>query len=573
MHYSLSYKNPHQHLIDIQFTIPNVNSDELLVQLPAWRPGRYELANYAQNVKTFQAKDSSGKKLVFSKVTKDCWKIETNNSNSITIEYSYYANELNAGSSFLDETQLYVNPVNCLLYVPGRINDPCELELKLPKKYQVATGLKNTGANKFSASSYHELADCPFIASPTLQKERCSSHGVNFTVWFQGEIKPDWKKILSDFKKFTDAEFKLFGSFPFTEYHFLFQILPTAFYHGVEHTNSTVIALGPSYEIMNEKYDDFAGVSSHELFHAWNVKTIRPIEMMPYDYSRENYSRLGYVAEGVTTYYGDVMLFRSGVFTEAQYLKELNKTLERHFNNPGRLNLSVADSSFDTWLDGYKQSVPGRKSSIYVEGALCAFMLDVHIRKQTKNKKSLDDVMRLLYNEFGKNQKGYSESDYKNAAEQIAGKALDDFFDSYIWGAQSFEPELKNCLDYLGFELKKEKNNTFAERKLGLKVQEASGKTTIASIHPGSPADKAGLAIQDEVMAINKMKVEGNLNAWCRYFSSESKFTLTIASNKFLKEVVVIPDNDEYFPVFKSVKQPKLSNSQMGNFNSWATFN
>jgi predicted metalloprotease with PDZ domain len=186
----------------------------------------------------------------------------------------------------------------------------------------------------------------------------------------------------------------------------------------VEHTNSTVIALGPSYGVMNNKgYEDLLGVSSHELFHAWNIKTIRPVEMMPYDYSRENYSRLGYVAEGVTTYYGDVMLLRSGVFTEEQYLKTFNELLEKHFNNFGRLNLSVADSSFDTWLDGYKQGVPGRKASIYTEGALCAFMLDIIIRKNSNNKRSLDDLMRLLYEEFGKKQRGYSEGEYKSAAE------------------------------------------------------------------------------------------------------------------------------------------------------------
>src|SRR5688572_26602850 len=204
MHYTLSYKNPHRHLVEIKFSVPHVNSDDLTVQLPAWRPGRYELGNFAQNIKTFQPKDSSGKKLPFTKTTKDSWKIQTKGTRTVHIEYSYFANELNAGSTYVDETLLYVNGVNCLLYIPERLNEPCELELHIPKNYNIACGLKKTSPSKFSAKDYHELADCPFIASPTLQKNTYSVQRVVFTVWVQGEARPDWKILLADFKKFTE---------------------------------------------------------------------------------------------------------------------------------------------------------------------------------------------------------------------------------------------------------------------------------------------------------------------------------------------------------------------------------
>ncbi len=571
MHYTLSYKNPHQHLIEIKCTVPNLNGDDLTVQLPAWRPGRYELGNFAQNIKTFQPKDSSGRKLNFQKTAKDTWKIQTKGARTIHIEYSYYANELNAGSTFLDESFLYVNPVNCLLYVPARINEQCELELQIPKNYAVACGLKKISPHKFSAANYHELADSPFIASASLQKSTYSVERTVFTLWFQGEARPDWKMLLADFKKFTETQHKLFGSFPFTEYHFLFLALPEKFYHGVEHTNSTVIALGPSYGMFSGKgYEDLLGVSSHELFHAWNIKTIRPVEMMPYDYSRENYSRLGYVAEGVTTYYGDVMLLRSKVFTEEQYLKTFNELLEKHFSNFGRLNLSVADSSFDTWLDGYKQGVPGRKSSIYTEGALCAFMLDILIRKNTGNKKSLDDVLRLLNEEFGKKQKGYSESDYKTVAEKIAGKSLDEFFDNYINGTTSSVPQLTACLDYIGFELKALKKNSYTETSLGFKTQNAGEKTIVATIFPNSPADKAGLTLQDEIIALNGMRVENNLNDWCLHFSSEKKMMFTVSSGKRLREVTIMADGNLFYLNYSIARQEKVTAAQKNNFHLWA---
>ena len=572
MHYTLSYKNPHQHLVDVRFSIPNINAEEIAVQLPAWRPGRYELGNFAQNIKTFQPKDSSGRKLSFQKATKDSWKIQTKGARTVHIEYSYYANELNAGSTFLDDAFLYVNPVNCLLYVPARINEPCELELQIPKNYMVACGLKKISPHKFSAAGYHELADCPFIASASLQKNHYSVERLVFNVWFQGAVQPDWKMLFADFKRFTEAQRQLFGSFPFGEYHFLFLSLPEKFYHGVEHSNSTVIALGPAYGMMSGKgYEDLLGVSSHELFHAWNVKAIRPVEMFPYDYSRENYSRLGYVAEGVTTYYGDLMLLRSGVFTEEQYLKTFNELLEKHFSNFGRMNLSVADSSFDTWLDGYKQGVPGRKSSIYTEGALCAFVLDMLIRRKTGNKKSLDDLMRLLYEEFGKKQKGYSENDYKTAAEKIAGVPLDDFFENYLNGTSSYVPELTSSLDYLGYELQSLKKPLYTENALGLKTQAAGEKTIVSALFPNSPADRAGLSLQDEILAVNGMRVENNLNDWCVHFSKEKKFTLTVSTGKRLREIVLTPDNNLYYLNYAVVRQGKLTPSQKNNWDAWSS--
>ncbi|GIV34043.1 MAG: peptidase M61 [Chitinophagales bacterium] len=572
MYYLLSCENPHLHLIRIRFTCTHTGDAPLRVQLPAWRPGRYELANFAQNVKSFAVYNSAGQQLSFAKITKDCWEIKTRPSDKkVIIDYTYYANELNAGSSFLDETQLYVNPVNCLLYIPGRETEPCHLHLELPGSYKVATALQSKGKHQFEAISYHELADSPFIASRNLLSEQYTCHGTPFRLWFHGECRPDWKRLLHHFKLFTETHFRLFHHFPFRAYQFLFQILPFPFYHGVEHAASTVIALGPGYDLMQEKYTDLLGISSHELFHAWNVKSIRPAEMMPYDYSRENYSRLGYVTEGATTYYGDVLLLRAGVFSLGNYLTELNQLLSRHFNNPGRLNLSVADSSFDTWLDGYKAGIPGRKSSIYVEGALCAFMLDMRIRSYTRNRRSLDDVMRMLYQRFGKQQIGYTEADFKAAAEEAAAKNLDDFFKKYIWGVHPFNAELKRCLHYLGLQLVVEKNPLFTEGVLGLKTTETAGKVVVSAVYPDSPAERAGVTPQDEIIAMNGMQMEGNAHAWAQYFAASQPLRLLLATNKCIREVQVTPGKHVYYPVYRVVPQKKPTSEARINFKAWST--
>ncbi|MBK7816258.1 MAG: hypothetical protein IPJ60_01145 [Sphingobacteriaceae bacterium] len=246
------------------------------------------------------------------------------------------------------------------------------------------------------------------------------------------------------------------SDFPFDEYHFLFQITPFKFYHGVEHFKNTVIALGPGYDLHQAKvYEDLLGVSCHELFHAWNIKTIRPKEMLPYDYTKENYAETGFVYEGFTTYYGDKNLYSSGVFTVEQYFETLEERLDKHFNNFGRYNLSVAQSSWDNWLDGYVPGVPYRKTSIYDEGNLIAFMLDVIIMEATQNKRSLRDVCRKLHNEFGKKGKGYSKENIIELCEEAAGKDLKDFFNKFVFGANDYDEGLVPCFNYLGSDFQK----------------------------------------------------------------------------------------------------------------------
>ena len=233
------------------------------------------------------------------------------------------------------------------------------------------------------------------------------------------------------------------NGFPSEKFDFIIHSLPYRHYHGVEHQNSTVLVLGPNTMENKEKYNlDLLGVASHELFHAWNVTRIRPTELMPYDYSKENYYETGFVTEGYTTYYGDLFLVRSGVFDETQYFTELNTIFKRHFENYGRHNLSLTDSSFDLWIDGYKKLLPSRKVSIYVKGATVALILDLTIRKHSSNKFSLDDIMTELWENFGKIEKGYSKQDVYDLIIKYAGPQANAFIEKYYEGILPLENEL-----------------------------------------------------------------------------------------------------------------------------------
>lgn len=569
--YRVLYKNAHQHFVDIELTVLELKQDKLQLQLPAWRPGRYQLANFAKNVQKFKAFASDGTALDVRKLSKDLWEVDSDGQSSVKVEYNYYANELNAGSTFVDDKQLYVNPVNCFLYVPELINEPATVELAIPSDWDVATGMQST-ANKhiFQVRDFHELADCPFIASGGLQHNTYEIGGVLFHLWFQGEFKGDWERIIKDFKKFTKEQIDVMGGFPVTEYHFLFQIRTYKTYHGVEHCNSTVITLGPSYDILKPVlYDELLGVSSHELFHTWNVKAIRPIEMQPYDYSKENYSRLGYVAEGVTTYAGDLFLYQAGCFSEFEFFKNIHQLFQRHFHNYGRFNLSVADSSFDTWLDGYEKGIPDRKTSIYNEGALLAMMLDLSLLKDTANKGGILTVMRLLYDRFGKTGKGYTEQDYREAVEEIGGRSYAQFFKNYYYGTKNIKDDLEELMSYVGLEIKNIRSRLYFENRFGFKVEYIKERSArITDIAPDSLAEQAHLKLGDEILSVNGIRILGNLKEWCKYFEEET-ITLTINSEDDTHKIQLTPTDDRYYRTRWPQKMTDATEEQKNNYRIW----
>jgi predicted metalloprotease with PDZ domain len=566
LQYNLSYNHPHRHFIDIQFCIDNHNSEELILQLPAWRPGRYELGNFAKNIQYFKVTDANGNSLKFKKITKDSWKVSTVNISDIFVSYNYYANELNAGSTYLDENQLYVNGVNCLLFIPNRMEEECTVDLHIPDDYQIACSLKKEG-KRLLASNFDELVESPWVASASLQHNSYKVEGIKFHIWFQGTCAPDWSRILKDFKAFTIEQIKDFTAFPVSEYHFINQILPYKAYHGVEHTASTVISLGPGEDLMGEKlYDALLGVSSHELYHTWNVKKIRPEALLPYDYSKENYSRMGYLYEGVTTYMGDLYLKRSKVFSDQEFYKTQEENLVKHFHNGGRHNMSIADSSFDTWLDGYVMGIPNRKVSIYTEGALCALMLDIHFLKKSNGQVSLRDLMTRLYRNYACKGKGLSEEDYIHELISYgADKAL-EIVENYIYGTKDFRVSLDEALSLVGLQIVEEENKDVFASCLGLKTLRKQTEFHIKQVLLDSVADKSRIAEGDIILSIDGEVISKDLLSTLKVkdsavFKLKRRFeTVDIELSLKIKS---------HYPLYKIVPMETITNNQKSLFEAW----
>ena len=564
INYHISFKKPYRHFVDFEFSAKTNGANSMKFQLSSWRPGRYELADFAQNIQKWGAFDEKNNPLPFKKITKDLWEVNTNNAREVIIVYNFYANQLDAGACYLDEHQLYLNPVHCMFYIVDRSQEVYQLNLDLPNDYKIASSMHQE-KNTLTVKGYDLLAESPIICSNSLQHTDYKVNGITFHIWFQGICNPNWEKLKKDFTAFTKSQIKHFGSFPVDEYHFFFQITPYGSYHGVEHTKNTVLLLGPGDEIMNKRYEDLLGVCSHELYHTWNIKAIRPIEMYPYNYTKENYFRTGFVAEGVTTYMGDIMLFNSNVFDWNQFVKTQNQNLERHLMNYGRYNLSVADSGFDTWLDGYKLGSPNRKTSIYPDAALCMLMIDLEIIRNSNGKYSLHSVMKELYEEFALKEKGYNEDDFRNICVKFGGLKVAEIFENHIYGTEDYIDNLKSALDVVGLLLKDKKNPNLSAQYFGFVSAKENGEIIIKKVEPNSITDQNGIAPDDKITKINDKKIDGNLSDIFK--DCKKEVTLTIKKKFSQKSISLSVGN--YYQLLEIIKNKNATDEQLTLRKVW----
>ena len=510
IHISLSTPHIHRKMVKVRVSFSHSEENQI-VQLSSWRPGRYEMGNFAKNISHVQAFDSSNENIELRKIEKDKWRIACNSNEQITFEYFYCAAELNAGSTYVNSQMLYVNPVNCIPFLPGRTDEKYTVEI-LDSYAHLSCGLPHEG-NKLFAQNFDELADSPFVASRNIEVLSQEVNGVTFLANIFGITNLNFERFWNDVRIYTQLQLNIFGEFPVSKYRYLLHFTPYFMHHGVEHVTSTVIVMGDGENFDREdKYNEMLAICSHELYHTWNVKTLRPVEMMPYDFTKENYTQLGYVDEGVTTYYGDLCLRRSGIWNNDLWKTSLEKWLNTHHRNYGRFSYSVADSSIDTWLDGYTPGVPWRKVSIYNEGALLSMILDIELIAATNGQKSMDDVMHQMYQQFAKKKIGYSVNDYWKTLEEKGLPNAQEFRKNIAEKAVDYSEYLQNAFNKMGVELIWSPSVIATERLFGFSVDIQMGKSKVTSVCMNSAADMGGLWYGDEILEVDGITVDKNVN-------------------------------------------------------------
>ena len=487
------------------------------IQLPVWRPGRYERGDFAQYVRGMAQRTAEGWSRL-EQAELHHWKA-LNCDGPIEVRFHFTAAQLNAGSTWADDHLLYVNPVNCLPYHPDLSDIPVHIHLPdVPADWKIATALPKIADDfgiHLKARGTQELMDSPWIAAPANDmwhsEYKAAGHTFHIHVW--GHRHYDDSAFVEAHRKFTEAQMAAFGWLPVPEYHFLYLFPDFQARHGVEHEASTVIAWGPANGLLNEDDGPSAGlaevidIASHELVHTWNVKRMRPTEWMPYDFSKASPSRMGYIAEGVTTYLGDLFLLESGVIDTAGWLTRFEKLLTRHLWNPGRLETSVANSSVDTWVDGYKLGVPHRRGNIYVEGAILAFLCDVAL-----NRNGAGWLIDALAELTGPGQpRALTEAMWWSTLERRAAvrgpqgaEEIRQLRTDFCDGTEDSWPEIVNALMHQGVEAKLEPHTDALTRCGALCGKAREGRTEVKVCWPESEAWNAGLRQGDVVESVEE---------------------------------------------------------------------
>jgi predicted metalloprotease with PDZ domain len=499
IHYTISCPNPAAQFLRIDLNFSCQAGENIRLQLPAWRAGRYQIANYAQNLRGLTAETQGGQTISLQKISKDCWAFEVEESMQIQLSYDYWAGKMDAGSAWVDDEQVYVNLVNCCFEILGRSEEAFDLQLDLPNYTKQILTLKQTGTSTWMAENYQVLADATVLAAKKVEQETYTIGNTRFHAWFHGKIHFDRSRFIDQFRAFSSRMIADFGSFPEEEYHFIFQLLPYPHYHGVEHRRGTVITFGPASSLAEEAaQEELLGISCHELYHAWNVCRIRPKEFLPYDFSKEIYSQAGLVLEGVTTYFGDLYLLKSGAYDLPTYLRHFEKMLRRESNHFGWKNASIEESSIDLWLDGYVAGIPDRKVNIYSRGALLSLCLDVILLQEGS---SLAQVMKGMWGSFGLPFKGYQVQDFeKQIAARVSNpEKITRFFDAYVRGKEDLYPVLEDCFSALGIEIQKTLSENTLLHQVGIQL---NGQQVVQQIHPESTAYQH-LMVHDQLLNLN----------------------------------------------------------------------
>jgi len=522
MSYKLAFPQPHTHLYEVSLTIDNVTTPQLDLSLPIWTPGSYLAREYARHVQDFNADDGSERPLPWRKIDKATWRIETaasgDSQKTVRVSYRVYANELATQTSHLDATHAYFNGASLFMYVPGAVNRPHRIKFITPEGWRVTTplALKPGADGYYTAADYDRLVDSPTeIGAHKLLEFAVRGKPHRVAIWGQYEF--DDNRLMNDLAKIVEEGAKIFGGLPYDHYTFIVHVQP-GIGGGTEHLNSNVSMTRPEAFKSERGYKGFLGLESHEYFHHWNVKRIRPLALGPFDYQRENYTRGLWVSEGVTSYYGDLLLRRAGLIGVNEYLDGLANTIAGYDQTPGRFEQSAESASFDAWIKLYRPDENSVNSamSYYTKGELLGLMFDIEIRALTGNAKSLDDVMRLLLENHGLPKPGFTDAELKAAFEKVAGVDLTNFWSRFVAGRD--EIDFAAYFNKAGLQLTKgyRPGSPYAAGKtdkpgaLGIRTRANGDRVVVANVIAGSPAYEGGVNAGDELVAIDGKKIDAS---------------------------------------------------------------
>lgn len=570
--YVLSMPHPQTHYFEVEMRLNNIaaatdspKNGYIDLKMPVWTPGSYLIREYAKNVEGFQV-FGDGKAVKSEKIRKNTWRIFSADDH-LVVRYRVYAYELSVRTSFLDDAQGYLNGASIFLFHDALKSLPLRLIVQPYANWtQISTGLKRVADSPaiFEAPNYDVLVDSP-VSIGTQQVFSFTASGIPHTVAMSGEAQFDPAKLATDMQKVCETAATVVGEQPCTDYTFLVLNAQQGS-GGLEHSNSTTLHVSRNSYANEGSYRGFLSLVAHEYFHLWNIKRIRPMALGPFDYENENYTRLLWVAEGFTSFYQEYILLKAGFRTADVYLEMLANQISGVENKPGNRVQSVAEASWDAWIKYYRPNENSINSTVsyYDKGAVIGGVMNLIILANTKGQRSLDDVMRLLYNEYYKKQKrGFSDEEFQKACEQVAGLPLTDFFQKHIYGTEPLD--YNRYLHPVGLAMTDQNANNNTPF-LGANT---SNRWLLTSIVRDSPAALAGLNAGDEIVQIDgQTRPLTGLDDWLLGKKVNDVSMLTIKRDGLTKTMAVTVGRSP-FVRFKIAKTNSASVAQEDLYKKW----
>ena len=566
--YQVAMSQPVSHLFEVTLQISNWHSSTLDLKMPVWTPGSYLVREYARHVQDFVASNSDGSQLASQKLAKNHWQINTEGCAEVKVSYRVYANDLTVRTNHLDATHGYFNGAALFFFIPKLEQQPIKVEIILPHAdWHVTTTLPKISpeANIFIAPDFDTLVDTPVeVGTQQVYDFEVLDKPHSLAIWSKGNAVPE--QIIADTKKIIEVEAEMFGGLPYDKYLFLLHLSGSG-YGGLEHKDSCTLNY-PRFGFRDrDKYERFIQLVAHEFFHLWNVKRIRPQALEKFDYEVENYTTSLWFSEGTTSHYDLLIPLRAGIYDRKTYLKNLSKDLSKYLTTIGRKVQPLGESSYDAWIKLYRRNAysDNNQISYYLKGQFVSLLLDLLIRAKHNNTRSLDNVMQLMWQRFGRDEIGFSETQLREVIAEVAAENLNDFFHRYIETTE--ELPFDDYLEPFGLYVK------IAEASdvpyLGLKVESENNREIIKYVATNSPAAIGGIDAQDELLAINDIKVNAkSLNGRLKDYQAEDTIQVTVFHQDELKTLPVTlsqPQPSRYEIAIKD----NLSDAQKQKLAGW----
>lgn len=594
VHYAIRPVKPEAHLLEVTLTVAVPSPEGQRLSLPAWIPGSYMIRDFAKNIVTIDAR-CEDRPVALEKLDKQTWQAAPCSS-ALELRYTVYAWDLSVRAAHLDTTHGYFNGTSVFLRVEGQDEQPCSVELQPPqgdryRTWRVATTLPTLdaasyGFGLYQAADYDELIDHPVEMSDftLIEFEAC---GIPHAMVLTGKHYADIERLKRDLTRICEYHISLFGEAPFERYLFQTMVVGNG-YGGLEHRSSTSLLCSrddlprPGDESVSENYRGFLGLCSHEYFHSWNIKRIKPAAFLPYDLTQEVHTPLLWAFEGFTAYYDDISLARCGLIPADSYLELLGQTITRVIRGSGRLKQSVSESSFDTWTKFYKQDENGPNAivSYYTKGSLVALALDLMLRSQSDGERSLDDVMRSLWQRYGKPHVGISPVQMEALIGEVAGIDLGDFFNKALRGTEDLPLAELFKLAGIAYRLRTATSNSDkggkagkenSETPLALGVRYGSDPlgAKLLNVFDGGAAQEAGLSAGDIVVAVDGLRAtQENIEKLLGYNRSKENVKVHAFRRDELMEFIV-PIRQAPLDTCYLIQDETANETQLSLRNGW----